>query len=342
MRLIVLLLLLVASPLLATQPPQVLIVAANESFDLGELAVAHEVFERNGFSVEIGSPAGGAIRAKKAARASAAVDTFMASRARMLEATRPVGAVDAASYELVFLVGGSGAMLEFPAHEPLRRKIEEVAARGGVVAAVCHGAAALVDVRLANGRRLIDGKRVTSFTEEEESRFGGNAAASYPFVLEQALRARGASFAEAGVMLVHVVIDGKLVTGQNPFSTARAADEAVRATGRTPRSRTIPADEATMLLIDEISRDERQLERFHEASGRYDAQLLAIYGSLLAESARSHAEVKRAILLLEAGRRYIQHPRIDAALARARRLLEEFGADDHRRPDASPADRRRE
>lgn len=341
--LLYILLFLVASSASAAERQRVLLVVANESFDLRELAIAHQIFERNGFINDIASPSGGAARAKKVERSSAEVDAFSAEHAAKLSRTMTTTAVDPERYAAVFLVGGSGAMLEFPSDEVLREKISAFAKRGGVIGAVCHGAAALVDVKLANGRYLIEGKRLTAFTEEEEARFGAENAASYPFVLERALRDRGARFEEAGLMLVQVSRDGLLVTGQNPFSTARTAEEMIVALGQEPKRRELPADEATMLLIDEMSRNPAARAKLDAAPGKYDPQLVARYGALLLDAVNDAAAARRAVLLLEGGGRYFKHPKVESALARAQLLLARFESDDHGHSEAAPAaDRRRE
>jgi putative intracellular protease/amidase len=316
--------------LLLTIPSRILLVASNDAFDLGELATAHAIFESNGFAVDIATPSGGAAKPK-------AYDDDappFAAKEKLVN-TLTVADVDSSQYAAMFLVGGSGAMHEFPSHAALQKQIATMADRGAVIGAVCHGPAALRDVKLANGRHLVDGKRVSAFTEEEEARFGGETAKAYPFVLEQALRARGAIFEEAPLMLVQVSRDGMLVTGQNPFSTARAAEEVLRALGITPRPRTPARDEATMLLIAEMLADPNARQKLDAAPDRYDAKLLATYGSLLLDS-----DVRGAVTLLEAASRHVKHPKVESALARAHQLLRKNNDDPSEA--ARPADRRPE
>lgn len=321
---------MLAVSLAAADPQRVLLVVANgapdgdrkSGYDLGELAQAHEIFERNGFSVDIATPAGGKAHTEKTETDKPSVAALLANRSVMdqLENSTAVAAVDASQYVAVFLIGGSGAMFDFPSHDPLQRQIAKIYEQGGVVGAVCHGPAALVDVRLTNGRYLVSGKRISAFTEEEESAFGSAVAETYPFVLERRLRDRKARFRESAMMMVQVARDGRLVTGQNPFSTPRAVEEVIRALGRRPVPRQPHRDEATILLIGELLLDRSagaaraKLER---TPADYDPRLIAIYGSYMLEAAADDASVRRAVTLLELGGRYFSHPKVQSALARA-------------------------
>ncbi len=97
------------------------------------------------------------------------------------------------------------------------------------VAAVCHGPAGLVGIKLSDGTPLVAGKTVSSFTDEEErettlDRF-------MPFLLEARLRELGANFVEKGNRSDHVEADKNLITGQNPQSTISVAKEVIKQLG---------------------------------------------------------------------------------------------------------------
>lgn len=147
-------------------------------------------------------------------------DKWLAAVAR----TTPPENLDADDYAGVFFAGGHGTMWDFPGNEALATLTAGVWENGGVVAAVCHGPAGLVDVRLSNGDWLVSGREVTAFTNEEESAVELDGVV--PFLLESRLRERGARFSKAEPFQQHVVTDGRLVTGQNPAS-ARGVGEAI-------------------------------------------------------------------------------------------------------------------
>jgi putative intracellular protease/amidase len=100
---------------------------------------------------------------------------------------------------------------------------------GGIVSAVCHGPAGLVNLRLSDGSRLVSGRRVAAFTDEEEEAVGLTDVV--PFLLASTLTKNGAIHVPAPNWADHVVVDGQLITGQNPASAtsvARAIVAAVR------------------------------------------------------------------------------------------------------------------
>lgn len=118
-------------------------------------------------------------------------------------------------------------MWDFPDDEPLASLAMGIYRNGGVVAAVCHGPADLVNLRLDDGSYLVAGKRLTSFTDEEEAAVG--LLDEVPFALESTLRERGAEFIKAANFTQNAVIDGRLVTGQNPASATVTAELVISA-----------------------------------------------------------------------------------------------------------------
>jgi len=128
---------------------------------------------------------------------------------------------DAAKYDVIFYVGGTGVMWDFPDNDAQNKVAAALYENGGIVSAVCHGPAALVNVKLSDGKNLIDGKRVTGFTNDEEAAIGKTKVV--PFLLETALRNKGAITSAVKNWGSNVEVDGRLVTGQNPGSASGAA-----------------------------------------------------------------------------------------------------------------------
>lgn len=139
--------------------------------------------------------------------------------------TKRLGDVDASQYAGIFFAGGHGAMWDFPTSPAVQRVTREIFEAGGVVGAVCHGPAALVNVTLGNGAYLVAGKNVSAFTDVEERTVQLDGVV--PFLLASKLEQRGAHHHAAPEWMAKVVIDGRLVTGQNPQS-ARGVGEAMR------------------------------------------------------------------------------------------------------------------
>lgn len=132
--------------------------------------------------------------------------------------------VDVSKYDAVFVPGGLAPMVDMPENELLKKIIKETYERNAVVGAVCHGPVSLLNVKLSNGSYLVNGKNITSFTDEEEQ---GYAIADVPFLLETALTKQGAKFHAAAVWSAHSIADGNLVTGQNPASAKGVAEKMI-------------------------------------------------------------------------------------------------------------------
>jgi putative intracellular protease/amidase len=134
--------------------------------------------------------------------------------------------VEPGRYDIVFVVGGHGPMQDLAVHPTL----------GGVLVAnlddpskyvggVCHGPAAFLSAHRPDGSWAFAGRKLTAFTNEEETQatFAGNA----PWLLEDRLRLAGAIFQVAKAWSVHVADDGNVVTGQQNNSSGAAASKIV-------------------------------------------------------------------------------------------------------------------
>jgi putative intracellular protease/amidase len=193
-------------------------------FYFDEMAEPYYALIDAGHQVDIASIMGGqavhdpgSIKANPAERPDA-VQRFLNDAAAMkkLEATLAIDRIDPLDYDAVFLPGGHGTMYDFPTSAALATAVGKIYDRGGVVGAVCHGPAGLVNARRADGEPLVAGLRVNSFTDAEEAAVGLTDA--MPFLLESQLRQLGARFEGAPNFTEMAVRDGRLVTGQNPMS----------------------------------------------------------------------------------------------------------------------------
>ena len=133
--------------------------------------------------------------------------------------------VDVSQYDAIFVPGGLAPMVDMPEHPLLKKVVKDTYERNAVVGAVCHGPVALLNVKLSNGAYLLDGKNITSFTNEEEENY---ASADVPFALETALTNQGAIFHKVEPWAANSIADGKLVTGQNPASAKGVAEKMIK------------------------------------------------------------------------------------------------------------------
>ncbi|WP_421567096.1 nuclear transport factor 2 family protein [Stenotrophomonas sp. PD6] len=193
--------------------------SAGNSFS--ELIHAYAGFRAAGYGVQFVSPAGGAVPL-------AYIDTrnpehkagiYDADMMWALANTQRPDEVNPGEYAALMYIGGSAAMYgvaEHPGLQALAVRIYEQ--QGGIVAAVCHGSAGLVNLTLSDGSALVAGKRVTGYPDAFED-MGAPYYKTFPFSIEQRLRQGKGRFAHGARGTAHVEADGRLVTGMNWEST---------------------------------------------------------------------------------------------------------------------------
>ena len=191
-----------------------------------ELTHPAKVFTEAGYGFDIASPQGGMPPFDGFDLKDEGNSWFWIQPAlrNQLAHSLPLSQVDPSRYAAVMLVGGHGPMWDFVHNSRLHAIVRTIYEDGGIVSAVCHGPAGLLDLKLSDGRALIAGRKLTAFTNEEE--VSRQYDKLIPFALESALKTQKAVFEEADLFQIRVVTDGRLITGQNPAS-AKPFGEAV-------------------------------------------------------------------------------------------------------------------
>jgi len=134
--------------------------------------------------------------------------------------------IDPKNYRLIYFTGGHGTMWDFPDNVDLQKNTATIYENSGTVAAVGHGVCALLNVRLSDGKRLIDDKYLTAFSNVEETL--SSMASEVPFSLEDRLRELGAHFTKTRIPFTqYIEMDERLITGQNPASAKKIARKLV-------------------------------------------------------------------------------------------------------------------
>lgn len=201
---------------------------------LAEVAHPYKVFADAGYAVDFVSPKGGEPPMEGADLGDPVQKDFLENqeiRIKLRNTLRP-NQIDPRAYEAVFFAGGHGTMWDFPGNEGLKSIARTIYENEGVVSAVCHGPAAFVDLKLTNGRYLVESKTVSCFTDDEETQV--ELSDIVPFLLETRLAERGAKIVKAPPMQEMVAVSGRLVTGQNPVSSAGVAAKVVEELSRRP------------------------------------------------------------------------------------------------------------
>ncbi|TQV85916.1 type 1 glutamine amidotransferase domain-containing protein [Aliikangiella coralliicola] len=226
--------------------------ARKTGYEHTELARAYWVFIANGFEVDIASPKGGKPPVVIDGEDMGAYDyAFLNDVAiqQQIDNSIPLADIDPSDYEAVYFVGGKGTMFDFPDNKDIQRITKALYQDGKVVSAVCHGPAALVNVQLDNGEMLLANKQVSGFTNEEELILISDAKEIFPFMLEDKLIEQGAQFQAGNNFLEKVSQDGKLITGQNPWSVWTMAEMVVEELGYEPKERARTPEEFSIELL---------------------------------------------------------------------------------------------
>lgn len=194
-------------------------------YNVAEAAHPWKVFKDSGHIVDFASIQGGQPPRDEVDTSDPIQVAFTedeTTRAGLYNTAR-VDVIDPEQYDAVYLVGGHGTMWDFPDSEGLQKLVASIYDAGKIVGAVCHGPAGLLHVELENGLRLVEGKKVAAFTNDEEVAAGKDKV--IPFFLADQLEEQGATHVSAGTFEEKVVVDERLVTGQNPASAAGVAKE---------------------------------------------------------------------------------------------------------------------
>lgn len=141
--------------------------------------------------------------------------------------------IEGASFDGIFLPGGHGVMWDMPDNPELADLVGTLFDAGKVVAAVCHGPAGLLGATRRDGRPVVEGRRVSGFTNTEEEAVGLGEVV--PFLLEDRLRELGGLYEKGSDWQPFAVRDGNLVTGQNPMSSELTVRYAIEALEEAPR-----------------------------------------------------------------------------------------------------------
>lgn len=205
---------------------------------LGELTHFYDVATEAGHEVVIASIAGGRVPIDPESLGTVMLklggtDKRYADRAFMdlLQDTPSVESLAGEAFDAVYLTGGHGTMFDFPSSTALAERVTRTAKEGGVVAAVCHGPAGLLSALGPDGEPLLKGRKATGFSWREEKLAGRDDAV--PFRLDELMKEQGAKYTKAlAPMSSKVVVDGTLVTGQNPTSAKGVGEAVVKLLGK--------------------------------------------------------------------------------------------------------------
>ena len=207
-------------------------------FWLEEFAAPYYVFKDAGATITLASPKGGQPpldpKSDVPGAQTEATERFKADESAQaaLASTTPLSTIDVAHYDAAFYPGGHGPLWDLAEDRHSIALIEDALEAETPVALVCHAPGVLKHVKASDGSPLVRGKTVTGFTNGEEAAV--HLTDVVPFLVEDMLTGHGANYEKGADFTPYVVKDGTLITGQNPASSAAAAQQVlalVRARG---------------------------------------------------------------------------------------------------------------
>lgn len=195
---------------------------------LSEMSHAYDVFKQAGFNVTLSSVDGNGFPLDPGSlddMDASAKNFLLSAETRQLISDESVISLNEAmteKYQAVYLIGGHGVMWDFRGNQTLDTIISTTYANDGTLGAVCHGVAGLLTAKNTSGDLIIQGKKLTGFSDEEESAIGLTQVV--PFSLERALIGKGANYSQTmNNFSSYVITDDGVVTGQNPASATAVA-----------------------------------------------------------------------------------------------------------------------
>jgi putative intracellular protease/amidase len=196
-------------------------------FWVEEFAAPYYELADAGAEITLASPKGGQPPIDPASELAAAQTKFTQRfdkdkpLKQKLAHTLKLSEVKAADYDAVFYPGGHGPLWDLTKDAKSIALLEAFQQQGKPMALVCHAPCALLNVKSVNGDPMIKGKNVTGFSDTEEAAV--KLTKVVPFLLEDELKKAGAHYSKGPDWGVYVQVDGLLITGQNPASSAKAA-----------------------------------------------------------------------------------------------------------------------
>lgn len=193
-----------------------------------ELSTPYFVLQDAGFNVDIASPKGGRPpadpRAFEPDAITESVKRFQSDKDAMDKFNNTIKLQNTSlqKYDAVFFPGGHGAVVDLPDDEFLKENLGKYFETGKPVVAICHGPGGVVSTKKKNGKSIVDGLKVTCFTNSEETAIGVDK--KVPFLLETRLKELGGKFECVEDFKEFAIRDGNLITGQNPASSQKCAE----------------------------------------------------------------------------------------------------------------------
>ena len=202
----------------------------NAANHFGEIVYAYDIFVKNNYKVDFVSPKGGAIPIGYLSTSDSIQKKFIYDFQLMnkLKYTKSANQISSKNYKAIYYVGGGAAMFGVPENREIQKIALDIYENNGILSAVCHGTAGIVNIKKTNGEYVFNGKSVNGFPDKFENK-NGKYYESFPFSIEKIIKERGGKFSYSNNGWDNYFkVDGRLITGQDPTASASVAKEIIK------------------------------------------------------------------------------------------------------------------
>lgn len=196
---------------------------AGNSFS--EVIIAYDVFKKSGYQIDFVSPKGGVVPLSYINTSNSLQRSYLFDCDFMflLKYTKKPSEITASDYQIVHYTGGSSPIFDIPQNQSIQNIVMSIYEKNnGIISAVCHGTAGIIDLKTKDGKYLINGKKVNGVPDSQESKELPHYQ-HYPFIIQTLMEERGGDFHFSKIGTSHMEVDGRLVTGQNSLSSEMVA-----------------------------------------------------------------------------------------------------------------------
>lgn len=183
---------------------------------LEEAGEPYDILKNEGIDVDIASIKGGKVNLDPNSTSDELLNKYTSFTSH-LNTTPSIEEINVDEYDAIYLPGGHGTVFDFANNEKLANILVHFRDHDKIISSVCHGPSAFVGVKTSNGKYLVDGIRLTAFTDSEEKAMG--LEEKVPFLTQSKLEEQGADFVTSNDFTFHLEEDRKFITGQNPQSS---------------------------------------------------------------------------------------------------------------------------
>lgn len=183
---------------------------------LEEAGEPYDILKNEGIDVDIASIKGGKVNLDPNSTSDELLNKYTSFTSH-LNTTPSIEEINVDEYDAIYLPGGHGTVFDFANNEKLANILVHFRDHDKIISSVCHGPSAFVGVKTSNGKYLVDGIRLTAFTDSEEKAMG--LEEKVPFLMQSKLEEQGADFVTSNDFTSHLEEDRKFITGQNPQSS---------------------------------------------------------------------------------------------------------------------------